>query len=213
MPRRTAVWLLAATVVVGLAGCSAPAATASRPPAATPKTGTTEATVAAPTAGTAEAPAAVSEAGGGDEPTVAYIDAAQHFRFDYPRSWGKTTQTGEAIRLTGRDEFISVAVVSSTQAPLDYAKADAPQLSAASAGYKSAGPKAYKVAGASGAMVAYTWEAGPSPVTGKQVPSSANRYYIPGPAGKLAVFTYSTPTSNYDPAGADDFANAFKWLP
>ena len=29
--------------------------------------------------------------------------------------------------------------------------------------------------------------------------------------GRLAVFTYSSPTQAYDPAGADDFANTFKW--
>jgi len=44
------------------------------------------------------------------------------------------------------------------------------------------------------------------------VPSSGNRYYIPGPGGKIAIFTYSSPTRTYDPAGADDFANAFTWL-
>ncbi len=200
---RSGVWLLAAGVALGLAGCSAPATTtASRPPAA-----------AAATAGVAEAPGAVGEAVNGDEPTVTYSDATNHFRLDHPRSWGTSSPAGEVVRFTGRDEFISVAIVSTTQAPLEYATADVPQLTAASPGYKSAGPKTYTVAGASGAMVAYTWQAGPSPVTGKQVPSSANRYYIPGPAGKLAVFTYSSPTPNYDPAGADDFANAYRWLP
>jgi hypothetical protein len=152
-----------------------------------------------------------AEGGGGDEPTVIYSDPAGAFRFSHPQSWGQTTQPGESIRYTGRDEFISVTIVATTQTPLDYARADAGVLTAASPGYQGKVPVAQKVAGQNGAMVAYTWQAGPSPVTGRPVPSSANRYYIPGPRGKLAVVTYSSPTGTYDPAGADDFANAFAW--
>ena len=96
--------------------------------------------------------------------------------------------------------------------PLDYAKSDAEALAAASPGYKGGGLKQVKISGRDVATVAYTWEAGPSPVTGKTVPSSANRYYIPGTAERLAVVTYSSPTRGYDPAGAVDFAKTFKWL-
>ena len=152
-----------------------------------------------------------AEGGGGDEPTVTYTAPDGTFSFQHPQSWSRTTQPGESIRYTGRDEFISVTIVATTQPPLDYARADAGALAAASPGFQGRAPVARKVAGQNGAMVAYTWQAGPSPVTGKPVPSSANRYYIPGPGGKLAVFTYSSPTGTYDPAGADDFANAFAW--
>ncbi len=172
-------------------------------------------TQAATTATATSADAAGAEgglAGSGDEPTKVYTDQNGQFSFQYPGSWGKTTQPGETIRLTGRDEFISIAVTTTNLSALDFAKADAAGLTAVSPGYKGSALQAYKVAGTNGAMVAYTWQAGPSPVTGKTVPSSANRYYIPGPGGKLAIFTYSSPTNNYDPAGADDFANAFKWL-
>lgn len=153
----------------------------------------------------------VGEGAGGDEVTVTYTDPAGGFSFFHPRSWGQTTQPGETVRMTGRDEFISVRIVQTTLTPLDFGRSDAATLAAASPGYQSQGIKAYKVAGADGAMVAYTWQPPASAVTGKPVPSSANRYYIPGPGGKLAVFTYSSPTRSYDPAGADDFANAFMW--
>jgi hypothetical protein len=86
-------------------------------------------------------------------------------------------------------------------------------LSAASPGYKSAGPKAFQVAGARGALLEYTWQAGPSAVTGKPVPSSANRYYIPGRGEKLAVFTYASAVNTFDREDSEDFANAFQWLP
>lgn len=161
----------------------------------------------------AEGGRAGGEAAGGDEPTVVFRDPSGQFTFEHPRSWGQTTQPGETARFTGRDEFIAVRVVSTSATPLEFGRTDASALATASPGYKVTGAlKAYKVAGKDGAMVAYTWQAGPSPVTGKLVPSSANRYYIPGPAGKLAVFTYSCPSQSYDPAGADDFANAFRWL-
>ncbi len=151
------------------------------------------------------------EGGGGDAPTTTYTDPGGAFSFTYPRDWGTATQPGEAIRLTRRDEFISVQLVASAPAPLDYAKGDASALAAANPGFRGTPVKSYTVAGQSGAMVAYTWQSPASAVTGKPVPSSANRYYIPGPGGKLAVFTYSSPTGTYDPAGADDFANAFAW--
>lgn len=152
------------------------------------------------------------EGGGGDEPVVLYTDPSGTFSLPYPRSWGQTTQPGEAIRVAGRDEFISVSLIANAPAPLDFGTSDATALAAASPGYQGKPLKTYTVAGQRGAMVAYTWQSPASAVTGKPVPSSANRYYIPGPGGKLAVLTYSSPTRTYDPAGADDFANAFKWL-
>lgn len=159
------------------------------------------------------APAAAgAEAAGGDEPVLTYTDPTGLFSFQHPQSWGKTTKPGETIRFTGRDEFISIAITTTTLSPLNFAKADAPTLTAASPNFKGDPLKTYTVAGTNGVMQSYTWQAGPSPVTGKMVASSARRYYIPGAGGKLAVFTYSSPTSTYDPAGADDFANAFKWL-
>ncbi len=156
--------------------------------------------------------AAGGEAAGGDEPVRTYTDPTGLFSFQNAQSWGNTTKPGETIRFTGRDEFISIVITTTTLSPLDFAKADAAALTAASPNFKGDALKAYTVAGKSGMMQSYTWQAGPSPVTGKMIASSARRYYIPGPGGKLAVFTYSSPTSTYDPAGADDFANAFKWL-
>jgi len=153
-----------------------------------------------------------AEGGGGDEPTVTSTAPDGTFSFQHPQSWEQTTQPGERIRYTGRDEFISITLVATAQAPLDYARADAGALASAFPGFQGTPLKAYTVAGQHGAMVAYTWQAPASAVTGKPVPSSARRYYIPGPGGTLAVYTYSSPTQTYDPAGADDFANAFKWL-
>ncbi|GEM_PF-610701 len=181
-----------------------------------PDTATGATAAGAPTpanaAASTSAPVVQGEQGGGDAPTTTYSDPAGQFRFQYPQTWGKTTQPGEAIRFTGADEFISVTVTTTTQAPVAFAQADAAALTASSPGFKGAAVKTYKVAGTNGAMVAYTWELPKSAVTGKPVPSSGNRYYIPGPGGKIAIFTYSSPTRTYDPAGADDFANTFKWL-
>ena len=205
-PHRIGILLLIAILAVGAMACSRAPATAS--PA--------KASADAPTKESAGAPAkeaaGAGEAFGGDEPTVAFVDGAGGFALQHPRSWGKATQSGEGVRFAGADEFISVTVTTTQLDPMAFAKSDAAELARTAPGYKGEQPKAYKVARQSGAMVAYTWQAGPSPVTGKPVPSSANRYYIPGPGGKLAIFTYSGPTRVYDPEGADDFANAFKWL-
>jgi hypothetical protein len=149
---------------------------------------------------------------GDDEPTVAFVDPGGQFSFQRPQSWGQTTQPGEVVRYSGRDEFLSLIVVTTPAAPLEYGRTDAEGLAAKTPGYKGGALKSIRLNGRDAASLPYTWEAGPSQVTGKLVPSSANRYYIPGNGGQLAVFTYSGPTRVYDPAGADDFAKTFKWL-
>jgi hypothetical protein len=115
------------------------------------------------------------------------------------------------VRYTGRDEFISVTVVTTTLSAQSFATADQAPLAAASPGFQGRPLASVRLNAADSVMAAYTWNAGPSPVTGKLVPSSANRLYIPGPNGTLAVYTYSAPSQVYDPAGAADFANAFRW--
>jgi hypothetical protein len=107
---------------------------------------------------------------------------------------------------------MSVVVVSTGQPPLDFATTDVQQLAAATPGYTASQPKTSRVAGAPGAIVQYKFEAPPSAVTGKPVPSQAHRYYIPGPGGKLAVFTYASAANTFDREDADDFANTFEWL-
>ena len=228
-PRRSLRAGLAALVLaIGLAACgtaptAVPATATPVAPATVPAgsgatipSATRQPTVAPPAPAAGAAPATAADAGGGeagagDEPTVRYNAPDGAYHFLYPRSWGRTTRPGEDVRFTGRDEFISVTVIATALGPLDYARADAGALATASPGFQGQAPTAYTAAGRAEAVVAYTWQAGPSPVTGKAVPSAAKRYYIAGPGGKLAVFTYSGPTQTYDPAGADDFANAFAW--
>ena len=196
---------VAATLAVVLAGCGIVAGPAR------PSTTTNASAPAAPPQAAAAAPEVAGEAG--DEPTFVYVDQAKHFSFEYPQSWGKTTQPGDDIRITGRDEFISVRIVNTALSPMDFGSSDESDLASASSGYKSRAFKSYQVRRTSGAVREYTWQAGPSPVTGKPVPSAARRYYLPGPSGQLAIFTYSSPVQSYDPEGADDLANTFKWLP
>jgi hypothetical protein len=121
------------------------------------------------------------------------------------------TQPGEEVRFTGRDEFISISIASTALSPMDFGNSDVTNLSSSTSGYKGQPLKGFQKSGVTGAMLAYSWQAGPSPVTGKMVPSSAKRYYMSGP-GMLAVFTYSSPVQLYDPEGADDLAATFKWL-
>ena len=150
-----------------------------------------------------------ADTGTGDAPNVLYSTTG--FRLSYPQSWTQATQAGETIRFAGRDEFISVTIVTTTLTPTDYANQDHAALVAASSSFQGNALTTGQLNAGTSAMVAYRWTAGPSAVTGKLVPSSANRFYIAGPNGKLAVYTYSAPTQAYDPAGAVDFANTFRW--
>ncbi len=181
------------------------------PATRTPPTPARSAPITGAVAPTTAADAAGGEAAGGDEPTVRYAAPTGDYHFQHPQSWGQTTQPGEGVRFTGRDEFISITIVTTALPPLDYARSDATALATASPGFQGQPPVAATVAGTTEAVVAYTWQLPASAVTGKPVLSAAKRFYIPGPGGKLAVFTYSSPKQTYDPAGADDFANAFAW--
>jgi hypothetical protein len=148
-----------------------------------------------------------------DEPMLSYVDQVHQFRFIHPASWARSTPAGEAIRVSGRDQFMSVVVISTTNAPVEFAAVDAQQLAASASGFTAGGkPKSVAVAGRRGALLEYNWQAGPSPVTGKPVPSAAKRYYIPGPSQKLAAFTYASAVNTFDCEDADDFANTFVWL-
>jgi hypothetical protein len=188
-------WVLFLMLACGLSACGS--TTAANSGDAPPANGT----------GTsAEAPS-----GGGDEPNVVYQASSGAFHFSHPQSWTQTTQPGETIRFTGRDEFISVTLVHTSLSPADYAAKDQAALVAASPNFQGKAPVAVHVKAGDGVMVAYAWTAGPSPVTGKTVPSAANRTYIAGPNGALAVYTYSAPMQVYDPYGAADFVNLFSW--
>lgn len=209
--RRGFLAIATAGVAIGLIACNrAPApsgAVVAAPAKISPAT-----SVASNAVAPAERAVPKGEAQGGDEPTIVFKDPSGLFSMEHPQSWGQSSQPGETIRFTGRDEFISVTLVNTPAAPLDFGRTDSATLPTASPGYRAGKLIPFKVAGKDGAKTTYTWQAGPSPVTGKLVPSSVDRYYIPGQPGKLAIFTYSCPTRSYDPAGADDFANAFRWL-
>ena len=53
---------------------------------------------------------------------------------------------------------------------------------------------------------------GENPVTGKPNDVVVVTYWIPKDPTAVAVLTYSVTASQYDPQGADDVANTFKWL-
>jgi hypothetical protein len=190
--RNPVMWAAGVLLALVLAGCAAagPRGSVSTPP-----------------------PAAVEAQGeGGEEPTVVFVDPTGRFSVEHPSSWATSTPPREDVRFTGRDEFISVTIVNTALSAMDFASTDTAALSAATTGYQSQPARGFQMRGATGAVVAFGWEAGPSPVTGKVVPSSAKRYYLPGPGGKLAILTVSSPVQLYDPEGADDLANTFKWL-
>jgi hypothetical protein len=157
----------------------------------------------------AEPARAQVEGEGGEEATFRFVDPASRFSFEYPQSWGNSTQPGEDIRFTGADEFISVTIVDTALGPLEFGDSDDVALAATLDSYQSRPLRTYNT---STVVREYSWQAGPSPVTGKMVPSMAKRFYLLGPDGKLAIFTYSSPVRAYDPEGADDFATAFRWL-
>ncbi len=209
----------------GSAGPSVPAATVEAPPAsaspfASPTSDPTQAASSDPGAISPAAGASASpepESGGlttsGDVPDNAvfltYRGGTPPFSVQYVEGWQVTSQPdGVVIRDKDSSETVSVAA-----APADLAtwiaSTDLPALQA-QAGFKLDTQDRVKVGGSSYDHLVYHLPAPPDPVTGKQVPSTVDRYYVPGPAG-LAVVSLSTPDGVDNVDAFRQMIESFRW--
>src|SRR5260221_8194854 len=202
--RRIAVGLLCLV----LAGCGGSASTAS--PVATsgtaPSTGAgSEAPTASlspsesPSLSTApEVSQAPDVAGGttaGDVPDNAvfltYHQAALGFSIQYVEGWQVMTKP-DGVLINDKDSSETVAIVDLPPDISGYiGGTDLPFLQG-QAGFKLVKQNPVKVGGATYHHLVYHILAPADPVTGKRVPSTVDRYYVPGPA-HLAIVSLSTP--------------------
>ncbi len=167
--------------------------------------------------GAASAPAGGGTAAGGepangDATAVAYTDSRFHYRIDAP---GRMTAGADGIAaFVGPAERIQVAVVQGTKAAdvAVLAHEDVAALPATTTDFHlTSAPSPISLDGHRGQKFVYTWSAGTSQVTGKPVKLVGVRYYVPKDAATTAVITYGIVTNQYDPQGADDIANTFRW--
>lgn len=212
-------------LVVACAGgaSGSPGATALPPPTGAtslPTTGPVGSNMPGTTAPSPDASAGGSpapEPGGGttsgDVPDNAvfltYRGGTPPFAIQYVEGWQVTSQR-DGVVVRDKDSSETVSIV---PAPKDLtawiAGTDLPALQA-QAGFKLDKQDRVKVGSATYDHLVYHLPAPPDPVTGKQVPSTIDRYYVPGPAG-LAVVSLSTPDGVDNVDAFRQMIGSFTW--
>jgi hypothetical protein len=152
----------------------------------------------APAAAASDAASQPPDTGGtttGDVPDNAvflvYKDGAHGFSIKYVEGWQVTTGA-DGVVVHDKDSSETVAVVAPPPDVAAYISGtDLPALRA-QAGFTLIKQDTVKVGTRTYEHLAYKLPSPPDPVTGKQVPSTVDRYYVPGTSG-LAVVSLSTP--------------------
>ncbi|MEO5966055.1 MAG: hypothetical protein ABIR11_11370 [Candidatus Limnocylindrales bacterium] len=188
---------------------------ASASPAGSPTETASDPGAASPVAVASQTPA--PESGGttaaGDVPDNAvfltYRGGTPAFSIQYVEGWQVTSQPdGVVIRDKDSSETVTIVAAPSNVASW-IASADLPALKA-QAGFRLDKQDRVKVGTARYDHLVYHLPAPPDPVTGKQVPSTIDRYYVPGPAG-LAVVSLSTPDGVDNVDAFRQMIESYKW--
>ena len=172
-------------LVILVAGCNATA------PSAVPSS------AVGATGSTSSSPAPDSGGGTshGDIPDNAvfltYSGPDQAFSIQYVEGW-QVSQQPSGVVIRDKDSSETVAIVAGeSDVPAFISTVDLPTLRS-QPGFNLLKQGEVKVGASSYAHLVYNLPAPPDPVTGKQVPSTVDRYYVPGTGG-IAVVSLSTP--------------------
>ena len=113
------------------------------------------------------------------------------FSIDYVEGWQVTQQT-DGVTARDKDSSEAVVIVASQTDVEKYVTAtDLPALQGQT-GFQLVKQDKVAAGGSNYVHLAYHVTSPPDPVTGKQVPLTVDRYYVPGP-GSLATVTLATP--------------------
>lgn len=200
--RRAAAFVVLVALTVGACGASAvatPQASASRPgttlPAPSTEVGPTQSAV--PSAAPSTTPATDTGGGttSGDIPDNAvfltYAPTTPAFSIDYVEGWQVTPQR-DGVVIRDKDSSETVAIAAPTADVSVYvSNVDLASLRS-QPGFQLVKQDTVAVNGSTYVHLVYHVPAPPDPVTGKQVPSTVDRYYVPGATG-LAIVSLSTP--------------------
>jgi hypothetical protein len=156
--------------------------------------------------------AQAGDPGTGGENAFLYDNNRFHYRVAAPGVMADKADGSAAF--TGQVERLEIHVVSGTPAAdsSGLANADLAQLRSSAGSFRlESGVQQLQLSGRQVTKFVYSWVDGTSPVTGKPVSLVTARYYIPRDSSMIAVLTYSSVSSQYDPQGADDIAMTFQW--
>lgn len=140
---------------------------------------------------------------------LTYHQAGLGFDIQYVEGWQVTTQP-DGVVIRDKDSSETVAI---GNLPADLgtwiSSTDLPALHS-QAGFKLVKQDTVKVAAATYDHVVYHILSPADPVTGKQIPSTVDRYYVPGPS-RLAVVSLSTPDGVDNVDAFRQMVESFKW--
>ncbi len=159
------------------------------------------------------APEGTGSTTGGDIPDNAvfltYADTTHAFSIDYVEGWQVTTTAG-GVEVRDKDSSETVTIVPTTTDVAAYVSGtDLPALQATPP-FRLEKQDTVKVHGRDLIHLVYHVPSPPDPVTGKQVPSTVDRYYVPGTSG-LAIVSLSTPNGVDNVDAFRQMIESFKW--
>ncbi len=221
--------LLVVAIVLTVAACAGTSA----PPSGTPGPTASRAAATATTAGSSSPTAPLSAAtvspttgsgasqapdtGGGttsgDIPDNAvfltYHGTNPAFAIHYVEGW-QVSQAPDGVVVRDKDSSETVTIVAPQSDVQSYvASTDLPALRT-QPGFALVKQDSVAIGGAQEVHLVYHLPAPPDPVTGKRVPSTVDRYYVPGPAG-LAVVSLSTPDGVDNVDAFRQMIESFRW--
>jgi len=140
---------------------------------------------------------------------LTYRGGGPAFSIQYVEGW-QVSQRPDGVVIRDKDSSEAVAIVApQADVPGYVASTDLPALQA-QPGFRVGKQDTVKVRTTSYVHLVYHVSAPPDPVTGKQVPSTVDRYYVPGPNG-LAVVSLSTPDGVDNVDAFRQMIESFKW--
>jgi len=210
-------------VLAGACGTSVPSAPGVATPTPSPtvgqgspapaaSSGSTLEPVFTPIPDTSQAPDTGAGAAHGDIPDNAvfltYRSAAWGFSIQYVEGWQVTTQT-DGVTIRDKDSSETVRVVPLPKdVPAYVTGTDLPALQA-TPGFRLVKRDTAQVGSQAHVHLAYHAAADPDPVTGKQVSSTIDRFYVPGPG--LAIVSLSTPDGVDNVDAFRQMITSLKW--
>lgn len=204
-----------AVAACGNAGSSAPAATAfaSAAPRESVPASPSEPQVAEPSPSDAAATEPPGGTTSGDVPDNAvfltYKGANPAFSIQYVEGW-QVTPRADGVVIKDKDSSETVAIVA---APADVAafvaSSDLPALQG-QPGFKLIKQDSVKAGSSKYVHLAFHQTSPADSVTGKQVPQTVDRYYVPGPNG-LAVVSLATPDGVDNVDAFRQMIESFTW--
>jgi hypothetical protein len=159
-----------------------------------------------------QAPDTGTGAAAGDIPDNAvfltYRSAAWQFRIQYVEGWQVTTRP-DGVLIRDKDSSETVQVIQKPANVDEWIRTTDLAALQGQPGFALVKQNRVKVGSATLAHLVYHALSEPDPVTGKQVPSTVDRFYVPGPA--LAIISLATPDGVDNVDAFRQIIGSFAW--